>query len=310
MLAIGLSSAAYAQVRYPNKPVQLVVAYGAGGAQDIFWRAIREDLEKNIKVPISVVNKPGAGGALGADFVANAKNDGYTLLGVATSTKTVIPAVDPKGVSDIHVIALVFRTPLALVVRSESSFKSLKDAANFGKEKPGTLTCSTQGIQAEAYFDLQIISQGAGIKITHVPNPKPTDAIANVLGGHIDFYLGSLTAVLPLTKGGKLRILGITAERRLPDLPDLPTFTEQGFPQANLDLHAGLWGPKDLPQEVFSTWQGALKVVLGNSDVQATLRKSSMYVDLEVDREKINKTIKEQFERISQIAIKEGIRAK
>jgi len=310
ILSIGLSSTAYAQAKYPNKPIQLVVAYGAGGAQDIFWRSIREDLEKALKTPISVVNKPGAGGALGADFVANAKSDGYTLLGVSDSTKTVIPAVDPKAVSDTHVIALVFRTPLGWVVRSESNFKSLKDVINYAKEKPGALTCATQGIQVEAYFDLQIICQAAGIKITHVPNPKATDAMANVMGGHVDFWLGSLPGILPLSKGGKLRVLGITWDHRLPDNPDLPTFAEQGFPQANLDLHAGLWGPKDLPQDVFNVWQGALKSVLGNPDTVTSLRKSSMYVDLQVDREKINKTIKEQFERVSQIAIKEGIRLK
>ena len=310
IFVIGLNSAVYPQAKYPNKPIQLIVGYGAGGAQDIFWRGIKDDLEKNLKVPISVINKPGAAGALAADFVANSKNDGYTLLGVSTSTKTVIPAVDPKAVSDHHVIALVFRTPLALVAKSESNFKSLKDIINYAREKPGVLTCATQGIQAESYFDLQIISQAAGVKITHVPNPNPTDAIANVLGGHVDLYLGTLTSTLPLYKGGKLWVLGITAERRLPDNPDVPTFAEQGFPQANLDLHAGLWGPKDLPQEVFTAWQGVLKVVLGNPDMQATLRKRIMYVDLEVDREKIDKYIKEQYERVSQIAIKEGIRLK
>ncbi len=310
MFATGFSSAIHAQAKYPNKPIQLVVAYGQGGAQDIFWRAIKDDLEKALKVPISIVNKPGAGGALGSDFVANSKNDGYTLLGVATSTKTVIPAVDPKAVSDHHVIALVFRTPLAWVVRSESEFRSLKDVINYAKEKPGALTCATQGIQAESYFDLQIISSTAGVKFTHVPNPNATDAISNVMGGHVNFWLGSLPGVLPLTKGGKLRVLGTTADRRLPDNPDLPTFAEQGFPEANLDLHAGIWGPKDLPQEVITTWQNALKVVLGNPDLQANLRKSSMYVDLDVDLDQINKHIKEQFDRVSQIAIREGIRLK
>jgi tripartite-type tricarboxylate transporter receptor subunit TctC len=310
MLVIGSNSAVNAQVKYPNKPIQLVVGYGAGGAQDIFWRAIKEDLEKALKVPISIVNKAGAAGALAADFVANSKNDGYTVLGVSHSTKTVIPAIDPKAVSDHHVIALVFRTPLALVTKAESNFKSLKDVISYGMEKPGTLTCATQGVQAEAYFDLEFIAQGGGIKITHVPNPNPTDAIANVLGGHVDLYLGTLTSTLALYKGGKLRVLGITADRRLPDNPDVPTFAEQGFPQANLDLHAGLWGPRDMPQEVFNAWQGALKVVLGNPEMQANLRKQVMYVDLWLDRDKINKYIQDQYERVSQIAIREGIRLK
>ena len=111
VFGIGFQGAANAQAKYPTKPVQLIVAYGPTGAQDMFWRLIKDELEKHIKQPISIVNKPGAGGALAADFVANAKSDGYTLVGVATSVKTIIPAVDPKAQYNIHPIALVFRTP-------------------------------------------------------------------------------------------------------------------------------------------------------------------------------------------------------
>jgi tripartite-type tricarboxylate transporter receptor subunit TctC len=312
LLTIMLVSAAPAlgQAKYPAKPVQLVVAYGPGGAQDIFWRSIKEELEKNVKVPISVVNKPGAAGALGADFVSTAKNDGYTLLGAATVIKTVVPAVDPKAARDVDVLALCFRTPTALAVRSESNFKSLKDVVAYAKEKPGALTCATQGVQSEAYFNLELICSNAGIKMTHVPNPNATDAIANVLGGHVDFWLGSLPGILPLAKGGKLRILGFTGERRLPDNPDLPTFSELGFPQANLDFTAALMGPKDLPPEVYTIWQNALKIVLSNPETQASLRKSSMYVELELDRQKINRIIKDQYDRVYQIAIREGITIK
>jgi tripartite-type tricarboxylate transporter receptor subunit TctC len=201
MLVIGSNPAVYAQVKYPNKPIQLVVGYGPGGAQDLFWRAIKDDLEKVLKVPITIVNKAGAGGALAADFVANAKNDGYTLVAVGHSIKTVIPAIDPKAViSDIDVIALTFSMPFALVTRAESNFKSLKDVIAYGKEKPGILTCATQGVQSEAYFDLQFIAQGSGIKINHVPIPNAGDVMANVLGGHVDLALSTFASTLALHK--------------------------------------------------------------------------------------------------------------
>ncbi len=209
LLVTGFHSVVHAQAKYPSKPVQLIVAYGPGGAQDIFWRSIREDLEKHLRGTINVVNKPGS---------------------------------------------------------------------------------------------------SAGIKITHVPNANATDAIANVLGGHVDFWLGSLPGILPLAKAGKLRVLGFTGDQRLPDIPELPTFAEQGVPQANIDFTAALMGPKNLPQEVYSAWQGAIKTVLGNPERQANLRKSSMYVKLELDREKINQNIKEQYDKITQIVAKEGIR--
>jgi tripartite-type tricarboxylate transporter receptor subunit TctC len=311
MLVIGSNSAVYAQVKYPIKPIQLIVGYGPGGAQDLFWRTIKDDLEKALKVPITIVNKAGAGGGLAADFVANSKPDGYTVVAVGHSIKTVIPAIDPKAViSDIDPIALTFRMPFALVTRTESNFKSLKDVIAYAKEKPGTLTCSTQGVQSEAYFDLQFIAQGSGIKINHVPIPNASDIIANVLGGHVDLTLSTLPATLPLYKGGKLRVLGITAEKRLPDLPDLPTLAEQGFPQATLDGVGGLWGPKNMPPEVFKAWHSAFEVVLGNPEMQANLRNKMMYVDLKMDRDKINKYIEDLYKTLSQIAIKEGIRLK
>ena len=197
-----------------------------------------------------------------------------------------------------------------MVVRSESNLKSLKDVINAAKERPGDLTCATQGIQVEAYFDYQMICSTFGVKITHVPNPNASDAVANVMGGHVDFWLGSLPGLLPLAKGGRLRILAFTGDRRLPDYPDMPTFAEQGVPRANMDLHAGIWGPKDMPQEVFSVWQNALRASLANPEIQAACKKNNMYVDLETDRDKINKHIKDQFEEALQIAKKEGIQVK
>ena len=311
MLVFGSNPAVYAQAKYPNKPIQLVVGYGPGGAQDLFWRAIKDDLEKVLKVPITIVNKAGAGGALAADFVANAKNDGYTLVAVGHSIKTVIPAIDPKAViSNTDVIALTFSMPFALVTRTESNFKSLKDVIAYGKEKPGALTCATQGVQSEAYFDLQFIAQGSGIKISHVPIPNAGDVMANVLGGHVDLALSTFASTLALYKGGKLRVLGITTEKRLQDYPDIPTFAEQGLPQATLDGVGGLWGPKNMPQEVFNVWRSALEVVLGNPEMQANLRNRMLYADLKVDRDKINKYIQDLYNTLSQIAIKEGIRLK
>jgi len=113
-----------------------------------------------------------------------------------------------------------------------------------------------------------------------------------------------------LAKGGKLRILAFTGDRRVPDYPDMPTFAEQGVPRANMDLHAGIWGPKNMPKEVFQVWQNALKAALANPEIQAACKKNNMYIDFETDSDKINRYIKEQFEGALQIAKKEGIQVK
>jgi tripartite-type tricarboxylate transporter receptor subunit TctC len=311
LFVAGSDAWVYAQAKYPSKPIQLVVGYGPGGAQDIFWRTIKDELEKALKVPITIVNKAGAGGGLAADFVANSKNDGYTLVAVGHSIKTVIPAIDPKAViSDIDPLGLTFRMPFVLATRAESNFKTLKDVIAYGKDKPGTVTCATQGVQSEAYFDLEFIAQRGGIKFSHVPIPNASDVMANVLGGHVDLCLSSLPATIGLYKGGKLRMLGVTPERRLPDYPEIPTFTEQGFPEATLDGVGGLWGPKNMPPEVFQAWQGALQTVLGNKEMQASLRQKMMYVDLMTDRDKINRYVQDLHKTLSAVAIREGIRLK
>jgi tripartite-type tricarboxylate transporter receptor subunit TctC len=310
ILVLGLSFPISSQGKYPEKPIELVVASGVWGTQDLFWNTIKENLEEHLRVPISVVNKSGTNGLLGADFVANSKNDGYTLLAAPTILKTAIPVFRPNTSLAVDVLALCFKIPIAMVVRSDSSLRSLKDVINYAKKHPGALTCATQGIQSMSYFNLKMICSSAGIEITHVPNPKASSAMADVLGGDVDFWLGSFAGVIPLAKKGKLRILGITLRQSLPEYPEWPIFAEQGFPEADFQVTAGLMGPKDLPAEVFQAWQGALKNVLGQTDIQALLKKLNMSLALEVDRDKIDKIIKHQYEMIKEMAAKESVKSK
>jgi tripartite-type tricarboxylate transporter receptor subunit TctC len=307
LTVLGLTSVGYPQDKYPTKPIQIIVAFGPGGASDLFWRALTGELGKIVKEPVNVVNKPGSVGLLAADMVANSKNDGYTLLGTTTTTLTIIPAIDPKAVRDLDPIAFLANQPTALVTRTESELKTLADVVAYAKKKPGDLTCATSGVQGETYFNLEIFNRAAGINITHVSTSSISDGISNTLGGHVNFWWGSLSGVLSLAKGGRLRVLGFTGNRRLPEYPDFPTFAEQGFPQVNLNLIINLMGPKGLPHEVTDKWGNALKTVLQNPKVIASLKKLNFEIDVETEREKQYQYFKEQVARFSQIAKEAGI---
>jgi tripartite-type tricarboxylate transporter receptor subunit TctC len=269
VVVFGLTFVGSAEAKYPDKPIQIVIGFSPGGSHDLFWRVVKEDLEKILGVTLVFPFKPGAAGLLAADTVINAKQDGYTLLSGASTIKTIVPAVSPKDVRDLDFLAICFRAPFTMIVRNESKFKSLNDVIDFAKKNPpGTLTFTTVGVQAEDYVDLAF---------------------------------GTTATSMPLVKAGRLRMLAVISPRRLPDFPDIPTFNELGYPGANIELRVGLMGGKNLPQEVISTWHDALKQVLGKPNIQEALRKIQINADLETDMAKIDRDNKEISERIKKM---------
>jgi tripartite-type tricarboxylate transporter receptor subunit TctC len=302
VVVFGLTFVGSAEAKYPDKPIQIVIGFSPGGSHDLFWRVVKEDLEKILGVTLVFPFKPGAAGLLAADTVVNAKQDGYTLLSGASTIKTIVPAVSPKDVRDLDFLAICFRAPFTMIVRNESKFKSLNDVIDFAKKNPpGTLTFTTVGVQAEDYWDFQMIMDKAGISMTLVPNADMSQRTANLLGGHVDLAFGTTATSMPLVKAGRLRMLAVISPRRLPDFPDIPTFNELGYPGANIELRVGLMGGKNLPQEVISTWHDALKQVLGKPNIQEALRKIQINADLETDMAKIDRDNKEISERIKKM---------
>jgi tripartite-type tricarboxylate transporter receptor subunit TctC len=308
LFIVGFDSVVFPQEKYPDRDIQIIVPFGAGGASDLCFRSLTGELAKILKVPVNVINRTGAGGLVGADAVANAKPDGYTLLGTSSAVVTVAPAIDPKALRDLDPVALIAHMPIIIATRSESEFKSLEDVVSYAKKKPGDLTCATSGIQTETYFSFEIFKSTAGIKIKHVPIPNSAEALNNLLGGHINFYCGSYAATYSLMKAGRIRGLAFTRDGRVDEFPDLPTFAERGFPQVNVKLIITLMGPKGLPPIVNKTWQDALKVVLKNTEVITSLNKLHYNIDLQTDTGKISEYLKREFEIFSRIAEETGIR--
>lgn len=308
LFAGGLTSAGLSQDKYPDKPVTIVVPFGPGGSSDLFFRSLTGELSKFMKVPVNVVNRTGASGLVGTDAVANSKPDGYTVLGTSSAPMTVAPAIDPKTERELDPIAILAYQVVAFTTRNESEFKNLAEVMAYAKKNPGDLTCGSSGIQTEPFFDLEILKTAAGVNIRHVSIASSSEGITSVLGGHINFWSGSLSTSYSLMKGGRIRAIAITGGKRLEEFPNVQTFAEAGFPQVNVNLVITLMGPKGLPSQVQKAWDDALKMVLVHPEVVSSLNKLHYIVDLQTGAENIRKSFKEEMARFSKIARDVGIR--
>jgi tripartite-type tricarboxylate transporter receptor subunit TctC len=246
------SLAATAQT-WPAKPVSLVVPFPAGGTTDMLARALGQELAKSLGQPIIVDNKPGAGATLGADYVAKAKPDGYTLLmgavhhTIATSVYKKLPYDFQKDLAPITTVALV---PNVLAVNPNLPAKTVKDLLALAKAEPGKLTFGSNGNgTVQHLIGAQLESMG-GVQLLHVPYKGSGPLTTDLLGGQITMSFDTITPVLQHIKGGKLRALAVTTAKRSSVLPDVPTLDEAGLKGFDLGTWFGVLAPAATPKEL------------------------------------------------------------
>jgi tripartite-type tricarboxylate transporter receptor subunit TctC len=307
-LSFLLNPSVQAQRKYPNKPITFIVPFGPGGASDLCWRVVLEDLRAELGVSINALNKAGAGGLSGADIVATAKPDGYTLLAANNTCMTVAPAIDPKAYRDLVPIAVVANQGLLIATRSNHEIKTLEEMISRAKAKPDSLTVGSTGVTASTYFDLALLEVASGTSFSHVPIPSSNEGTANLLGGHIDFWFGTFSATQNLMMAGRLRGLATALSQRLPAFPDIPTFAERGYPDVNLNLDMILYGPKGTPPEVIKVWEDALKAVIKKPSMKAALAKVNFEVDFKVGSEKIRRSLDQTRENLIKIVKVKGLK--
>lgn len=309
---LGFSSAVFAQAKgYPNQPIQIVVPFRPGGANDIFYRTLADGLTKILKVQVNILNPSGGGGAVGTSQVVNAKNDGYTLLGTDTSPLTFVTATNSKVpydvVRDLEPIAFIAHQPKLLSVLADSEFKTLENLVDFAKKKPGDLTCGTAGLGSDSYFALEQFKNAAKINIAHMPFGGGGEVISNFLGGHINIYVGSPPVVKSYIKAGKVRGLALSGAR-LPDFTGVPTFAEKGYPQVEVKMEFFLLGPKGLPAEIINVWKNTLKEVLEKTEVATALKRLDYIIDLKTDSQSLRNYLRDDIEKYTKLATQLGIR--
>ncbi len=258
---------------FPIRPINLVVPYAAGGSSDLSARPYAEELGNVLKQPVVVLNKPGAGGAIGASEVARAKGNGYTLLNASIGNITIAPYTPNVGYdyTSLKAVAQMTDIPLALTVKADSPFKTLKEFVEHAKQNPGRLRYGSPGAGNIQHVTTEGWTKDIGIKLTHMPFEGANPAIAALLGGHVESTVTGVTEAAPHHKSGALRILGITSAARI-EMVNVPTFKEQGY-----DLQAGVWygvmAPASTPDDIVKILADSLRKSYDSPKVQDAWKK-------------------------------------
>ncbi len=243
-----------AQTTYPNKPINLIVPYGAGGNADSRSRQIAQKMSVILKQPIIVDNKPGAGGNIGTEFIARAAPDGYTIgmgnFAPMAVNKTLFGNLRYDPETALIPIILVEKGPLILVVNPSSPYKTIQDIVAAAKSKPGTLTFASGGIGGSHQLSAELFMQNAGIKMIHVPYKSGSAAITDLMGGNVDMMFDQMYSAAPSIKSDKLRPIAITSKKRSPLFPNVPSFAEAGYPKVEVLNWQGLIAPAGTPKSI------------------------------------------------------------
>ena len=259
VFAVTAASALYGGIAmaqsWPSRPISLIVPFPAGGTTDVLARAVGQELSKSLGQPVLIESKPGAGATLGADFVAKAKPDGYTLLmgavhhTIATSAYKKLPYDFQKDLLPVTIVALV---PNLLVVNTAMPAKNVGELLALAKASPGKLSYGSAGNgTAHHLIGAQFEAMG-GVQLLHVPYKGSGPLVSDLLGGQISMSFDTITPVLSHIRAGKLRALAVTTSKRSPALPDVPTLDEAGLKGFNLGTWFGVLAPAGTPREIVS----------------------------------------------------------
>jgi len=265
---------ALAQVPYPNKPVRLLVPFPAGGATDIFARALSQKLPDKLGAQVVVENRPGAGGSLGSDLAAKAPADGYTLLLATTSTHTIGPAFNPRlpydAVRDFTPIVHVGNAPSIMLVPNNSPAKTVQEWIAYARANPGRLNYASSGNGTIVQLTAELFKAQAGLFVVHIPYKGTALAIPDLVTGKLDVLFDSLPSGIPHVRDGRLRALGVTTAKRTPLAPDLPAIAEV-LPGYESNTWFGLYGPRGLPAAIVAKVNAAVNQTLTDPEVKDKL---------------------------------------
>jgi len=298
---------------YPSKPLRLVVPYAPGGSSDVLARALGPRLGELLGQPIVVDNKPGAGSMLGTDAVAKSAPDGYTLL-LADMPHTIVPAVygarvayDPvKGFDPVSLIGV---SPLMLFVHPSLQAKTLGEFIAHAKANPGKVTIGSGGNGTATHLMAELLQENAAIKLIHVPYKGAGPAVADTVAGQIQSTFTTPATAAGHLKAGRLRALAVTADRRLPDYADVPTFVESGVRNLVIQHWWGILAPAGLPKSVMQRLETSIRETLASKEVQERFRAVGVADPPRTGPEPLRALIAADLARWSAIVASAGIKA-
>jgi len=296
---------------FPTKPIECVVGFASGGSTDTVFRVVAPIASEVLKQPVVIINKPGAGSALGANFVAKSKPDGYTLTHFNISS-CILNAIQFNtgwdAIRDFEPVSNFVSLANILVVPSTSKITSVAEYVQAAQKNPDKIVSGSSGIGSSQHFSLEIFKKIANVQITHAPYKGSTPCVIDLLGGHIDSGFINASDVIEHIRAGKLRALAVTMSKRLADLPNVPTIAESGFPGYEVVSWIGVAAPAKTPAEIVETLANAFKKAMDSPDVQKKMTSLLNIPDYMPPRE-FKAFVKKEYDKYMGIAKASNIRA-
>ena len=269
------ASATLAHAQYPNKPIKMVVPFLAGGTTDILARAMAAELQKAFGQAVVVENKAGAGGNIGADFVAKSAPDGYTLLMGTVGTHGINVSLYPKmpydAVKDFAPVSLVAAVPNVLVAAPSFPVNSVKELIDAAKKDPNKITFASSGAGTSIHLSGELFKQLAGVQMTHIPYKGSSAAMPDVMSGQVNVMFDNAPTVMPQIRGGKLKAIAVTTSKRSPALPNTPTIAEAGLSGYEASSWFGVLAPAGTPRDIVDKLSQAIAKSLQTAEIRDRL---------------------------------------
>jgi tripartite-type tricarboxylate transporter receptor subunit TctC len=312
VVVASLAGAAHAQqpLKFPSKPVTIVVPYPPGGSNDTFARELGKKLSETWKVPVIIDNRPGASGNIGAAIVSRAAPDGYTmtLLSSSFTTNAAIATHLPfDPVNGFTAIGMVSKGPMLLTVSPGFPAKDFAGFLAYARANPGKLNYGSSGLGSTNHFATELLQEAAKIRMTHVPYKGMPPAVTDVIAGHLDVLIGGAPSVYQHVKAGKVRGLGVTSPGPSGVVPDVPSIALQGVPGYSFELWWGVLGPPKVPPEIVAQINADMNRILTTAEMKEVfLREGAEPAPMTPAQ--FATTIKSEIEGWKQVAARAGIK--
>jgi tripartite-type tricarboxylate transporter receptor subunit TctC len=277
-----LANSTIARAQYPDRPIRMIIPLAAASAVDVAARIVTQKMSENMGQQFVILNQPGASGTIGAEQVARAAPDGYTIGGFNDSIMTMVPALQPglrwDIIKDFEPVSLVATVEWGLIANGASGFKTAADLIAAAKAAPGKIDYGSGGIGSPQHLAMAMFAANAGISLTHVPYRGATQAASDVAAGQIPVAFQGLGTVTGLVQGGQVKLIGVTTEKRLAQYPDVPTVSESGLPGFLFNSWFAILAPVGTPKDIVERLNGEVRKALADPDTRRRLDEQGLVV--------------------------------
>ncbi|NYT63812.1 tripartite tricarboxylate transporter substrate binding protein [Alcaligenaceae bacterium] len=303
-VSLSLPMSAWADSSFPSRAIKLVVPYGAGGTIDLMARVIGPKLTEVLKQPVIIENRAGGGTTIGADYVARADADGYTIFMGSNAAFTISPQLLPKipysPLESFAAIGTVASFPNLILVKPDSPYKTLGDIIQAARNAPNSLSYATFGIGSTAEITGEAIKAAAKVDIPEIPYKSGAQSVQAILAGEVDYGFDTAVGSVPRVKNGQLRAIAVTSAQRYAALPDVPSITEAGYPDAEVIAWVGVFTPAATPAPIQKALADAFQAASANPELKERFNQMGVEVKF-VDGDQTMKNLKIEYERVGNV---------